>query len=168
MDGDEGVEGAAADALLGPCGVLVAAGRFWDGADAPLGAAALVDLVAAFEGEDEDEVEDEAWLVPPGRIPEGRAPSRVGMCAADRAAPVAIRPPWEPRRAPMPSAATAPAKLNSPKIANGAKATSTSPTMSGQDWGFQIVFTEASPLMMRVMNPIVSGPVRSSTTTADT
>ena len=79
-----------------------------------------------------------------------------------------MRPPCDPIRDPTPSAATAPTKLNSPKIANGANATNASPTSSGQDCGSQIVFTVASPLMISVTNPIVSGPVNSSTKTAET
>lgn len=67
----------------------------------------------------------------------------------------------------MLSAATAPVKLNSPKIANGANATSTRPISSGHDCGFQIVFTDASPWTMSVTNPIVSGAVSSSTITAE-
>ncbi|WP_300591832.1 hypothetical protein, partial [Microbacterium sp.] len=80
------------------------------------------------------------------------------MRDTDRAAPVAAWPARDPTAEPTESAATAPTKLNSPKIANGANATRTSPISSGQDCGSQIVLMFASPLMISVTNPIVSGP----------
>lgn len=102
------------------------------------------------------------------RAPAGIAAIRLGTRATDRAAFDAARPAPEPIREPTESAATAPMKLNNPKTANGANATSTRPIRSGHDCGSQIVRTFASPLMMSVTKPIVSGPVSSSTATADT
>lgn len=89
------------------------------------------------------------------------------MRIAERAAPVDMLRAPEPRREPIASAATAPTKLNSPNTANGANATSTRPSRSGQDCGSQIVFTPDSPRTMRETKPIVRGPVRRRTTIAE-